>query len=73
VRVDSGSASGVTVTAGQGDKNVSQVETNRKGDFSLNNLKPGIYSLTFRKPGLALGKLEMLKLRPEKLTNWAAA
>ena len=69
VRVDSGSASGVTVTAGQGDKNVSQVETNRKGDFSFNNLQPGIYSLTFRKPGLALGKLENVEVKAGKVNE----
>src|SRR5438552_4541765 len=67
VKVDTGSPSGVSVTLGQSDKEVHQVETNRKGEFSFNNLKPGSYSLTFRKPGLAVGKLEDVEIAEGKI------
>ena len=57
----------MSVTLGQSDKEVHQVETNRKGEFSFNNLKPGSYSLTFRKPGLAVGKLEDVEIAEGKI------
>src|SRR6266478_2410900 len=69
VKVDSGSPSGVTITVGQGDKNVSQVETNRKGMFVVSNLQPGTYSVTFRKPGLALGRLENVEVKAGKVNE----
>jgi len=69
VKVDTGSPSGVTITVGQGDKNVGQVETNRKGMFVVSNLQPGTYSVTFRKPGLALGKLENVEVKAGKVNE----
>ena len=69
VKVDTGSPSGVTITVGQGDKNVGQVETNRKGVFVVSNLHPGVYSLTFRKPGLALGKLENVEVKAGRVNE----
>ncbi|MDQ3686556.1 MAG: carboxypeptidase-like regulatory domain-containing protein [Acidobacteriota bacterium] len=53
VRVESGGAGtneGVKVVARQGDEDVAETTTNRKGEFVLGNLKPGVYAVVFR-PG----------------------
>ena len=54
VRVESsggaGGNEGVKVVARQGDEDVAETTTNRKGEFVLNNLKPGVYAVVFR-PG----------------------
>ncbi len=53
VRVESGGAGtneGIKVVARQGDEDVAETTTNRKGEFVLGNLKPGVYAVVFR-PG----------------------
>jgi len=67
VRVDSNSTpSGVTIIARQGDREVKRAETNRKGEFEIQGLEPGLYGLTFRKPGLSIGRLENVEVRSGK-------
>src|SRR6185503_916748 len=51
VRVEKGSAEGVVVVLRQSDHEVSRVSTDRKGDFLITRITPGVYGLTFRKPG----------------------
>jgi hypothetical protein len=72
VRIESGSAqAGVQVAARQGDRDVAQTTTDRKGDFTLKNLAPGIYSLTFRKPGLSVGTIDNVEVRAGKVRTLA--
>ncbi len=58
VRLESGgAAAGVAVIATQEEREIARVTTNRSGDFTLANLQPGLYTLTFRRPGLRVGTL----------------
>jgi hypothetical protein len=66
VRVESGSPNGVTVILRQGDKELSNVTTNKNGEFSINRLTPGMYGLTFRKPGLSIGAIENVEVKAGK-------
>lgn len=68
VRADNGSTvAGVTVIVRQNDRELSSVETNRKGEFVITGLKPGAYGLTFRKAGLSTGRLENEAVRAGKV------
>jgi hypothetical protein len=64
--VEAGSPNGVTVILRQGDKELSNVTTNKNGEFSINRLTPGIYGLTFRKPGLSIGAIENVEVKAGK-------
>jgi len=66
VRVEKGSAEGVVVVLRQSDHEVSRVSTDRKGDFLISRITPGVYGLTFRKPGLAVGSIENLEVKAGK-------
>lgn len=66
VRVEKGSAGGVAVILRRGDEEVKRVETDRKGDFTIARITPGIYGLTFRKPGLAVGSIESVEVKAGK-------
>ena len=66
VRVETGSASGVTVVLRQGDRELSQVSTDKNGEFSIVKLQPGMYGLTFRKPGLSVGAIENVEVKAGK-------
>jgi Carboxypeptidase regulatory-like domain len=66
VRVEKGSPGGVTVILRQGEREVSRVSTDRKGDFLISRIAPGTYGLTFRKPGLAVGSIEGLEVKSGK-------
>ncbi len=67
VRVDSGAtANGVTVIARQGETEAARSVTNNKGEFEIKGLAPGIYALTFRKPGLSVGTMEKVEVRAGK-------
>src|SRR6185503_15713407 len=63
VRVEQGSPGGVAVILREGEREVRQVETNRKGEFTLARVKPGTYGLTFRKAGLAVASIEKLEIK----------
>lgn len=66
VRVEKGSPAGVAVVLRRGDEEVRRVETDRKGDFVIARIVPGVYSLTFRKPGLAVGSIESVEVKAGK-------
>jgi len=66
VRAEKGSAAGVAVILRQGEREVTRVLTNRKGDFLIPRITPGVYGLTFRKPGLAVGSIEDLEVKAGK-------
>jgi protocatechuate 3,4-dioxygenase beta subunit len=51
------------VTLRQGEKEIKTVTTDKNGDFSFANLKPGVYGLTCRKAGLSTASLEDITLR----------
>jgi carboxypeptidase family protein len=66
VRVEKGSPAGVAVILRQGEREMSRVATDRKGDFTISRIVPGTYSLTFRKPGLAVGTIDNLEVKAGK-------
>jgi hypothetical protein len=68
VRVDeSTTPAGVTVTVLRGDEEVARAETDRKGQYEITGLAPGVYSLTFRKAGLKTAELKPYEIRPGKI------
>jgi len=71
VRVDNSASTpaGVTVIVRQGEQEVKQVETNSKGEFEIKGLEPGRYGITFRKPGLSVGRLENIEVRSGKTSS----
>ena len=66
VRVERGSPGGVAVILRRADEEVRRVETDRKGDFTIARVAPGMYGLTFRKPGLAVGSIESVEVKAGK-------
>lgn len=67
VRGENGaSADGVTVTARQGERDVSSTTTNAKGDFIVGNLPAGVYTFVFRKPGLRVGTIQGVEVKTGK-------
>lgn len=66
VRVETGSPDGVTVVVRQGQREVSRQLTDKSGAFVIQRLPPGIYGLTFRKPGLSVGTVESLEVKAGK-------
>jgi hypothetical protein len=66
VRVEKGSAAGVTVILRQNDHEVRRVETDRKGDFTMARVPAGTYGMTFRKAGLAVESIESLEVKAGK-------
>lgn len=66
VRVETGTPSDVTVVVRRGDTEVTRVQTQKGGDFVVSRLSPGIYGLTFRKPGLSIGTIEDVQVKAGK-------
>ena len=66
VRVERGSPIGVAVILRRGDEEVRRVETDRRGEFTITRVPPGVYGLTFRKPGLAVGSIETIEVKAGK-------
>lgn len=66
VKVEKGSAGGVSVILRQNDREVRRGETDRKGEFTMARVPPGTYGLTFRKAGLAVGSIENVEVKPGK-------
>ena len=52
-----GAASAVTVTVRIGEEDVASAVTDKKGEFVISGLKPGSYSVSFRKSGYNSGIL----------------
>jgi hypothetical protein len=71
VRVEKGSAAGAAVILRQGDTEVTRTTTDKKGDFIIARIVPGIYGLTVRKPGLAVGSVENLEVKAGKTRSLA--
>jgi hypothetical protein len=59
----------VAVVVRQHDREVAHAVTNHKGEFQVAGLAPGIYGLTFRKPGLSMGALEDVKVKAGKVNE----
>jgi len=72
VRVEKGSAAGVSVIVRQAEREVTHVTTNNSGDFSVLGVAPGVYGLTFLKPGLSVATIEKINVsvgKPMNLSN----
>jgi hypothetical protein len=65
VRTEVGSPAGVTVVIRKGEQEVHRVETDKNGDF-IARVAPGVYGLTFRKPGLSVGTIENVEVKAGK-------
>ena len=66
VRVETGTPGGVTVVVRRGETEVTRATTDKNGDFVVSRLSPGKYGLTFRKPGLSIGSMEDVEVKPGK-------
>ncbi|MEP6717544.1 MAG: carboxypeptidase-like regulatory domain-containing protein [bacterium] len=66
VRVEIGSAAGVTVVIRQGEREIGRVVTDKNGEFSVKRLQPGLYGVTLRKPGLSVGTIENIEIKAGK-------
>jgi hypothetical protein len=66
VRVEQGSPAGVAVIVMQGDREVMRGATDKRGDFTIAHVAPGVYSLKFRKPGLSVGTIDALDIQAGK-------
>lgn len=66
VRVETGKPAGVDVVVRQGDREVVRVVTDKKGEFLVSRLTPGLYGVTFRKPGLSVGTIENIEIKAGK-------
>jgi hypothetical protein len=69
VKVETGSAAGVSVRVRQGEREVAHGATDRNGDFSIQGLAPGFYGLTFRKTGLSVGAVEDVEVKAGKVRS----
>ena len=58
VRVEKGSPAGVAVILLQGEREVTRTITDKKGDFVISHVAPGVYSVRFRKPCLSVGTVD---------------
>lgn len=66
VQVEQGSPVGVTVILLQGDKEITRATTDKKGEFAIPHVTPGLYSVKFRKPGLTVGTIDSLEIKAGK-------
>ena len=66
VRVETGTPAGVSVAIREGEREIRRVVTEKNGDFLITKLKPGVYGLTFRKPGLSVGTIESIEVKAGK-------
>jgi Carboxypeptidase regulatory-like domain len=66
VKVETGTPAGVAVVIRAGDREVSKVNTDKNGEFRVSGLKPGLYGVTFRKPGLSVGTIENVEVKSGK-------
>ena len=66
VRVEVGTAADVTVIVREGEREIRRASTDKNGDFLVSRLAPGRYGLTFRKPGLSVGTIEDVEVKPGK-------
>ncbi|MDQ4121086.1 MAG: carboxypeptidase-like regulatory domain-containing protein [Acidobacteriota bacterium] len=70
VRITNGdSVSGVRVEAQQDEKAIASTRTDRKGEFHLAGLKPGVYNFVFTKEGLAQGTLPRVEVKAGEISK----
>ena len=69
VRVETGSPGGIKVSIRQGERELTSVTTDKGGDFTVSRLPPGVYGLTFRKPGLSIGTMESIEVKAGKVRS----
>ena len=69
VRVETGTPAGVAIIVRQGNREVAQSVTDKKGEFVVSRLAPGRYGVTFRKPGLSVGTLEDVEVKAGKIRS----
>jgi hypothetical protein len=66
VNVETGTPGGVSVIVRQGEREVARGLTEKNGGFTISRLAPGRYGVTFRKPGLSVGTIEDIEIKPGK-------
>lgn len=66
VRVETGTPSGVAVIVRQGERDIAQGVTDKKGEFVVGRLAPGRYAVTFKKPGLSIGTIDDVEVKAGK-------
>lgn len=66
VQVEQGSSSGVAVILLQGESEITRVSTDKKGEFAIAHVTPGVYSVRFRKPGLTVGTIDGVEIKAGK-------
>jgi hypothetical protein len=66
VRVEQGSPAGVAVILLDGDREVMRGLTDKKGEFAIARIVPGVYGVKFRKPGLSVGSIDGLEIKAGK-------
>jgi hypothetical protein len=60
VRVEKGSPADVAVILRQGEREVTRTATDKKGEFVIARVAPGIYTVTLRKRGLSVAMIRLL-------------
>jgi hypothetical protein len=66
VKVEQGSPGGVAVILLAGDREVTRAATDKKGEFTIAHVAPGVYGVKFRKPGLSVGSIDGLEVKAGK-------
>lgn len=66
VKVETGTPASVAVVVRRGEQEVTRVATDKSGAFVVQSLPPGVYGLTFRKPGLSVGTIENVEVKSGK-------
>lgn len=66
VKVETGPPSGVAIVVRQGEREVARGLTDKKGEFLISRLSPGLYGVTIRKPGLSVGTIENIEVKAGK-------
>lgn len=66
VKVETGTAAGVAIVVRQGEREIARGLTDKKGEFLISRLSPGLYGVTIRKPGLSVGTIENIEVKAGK-------
>jgi hypothetical protein len=66
VKVETGPPSGVAVVVRRGEREVARGLTDKKGEFLISRLSPGLYTVTLRKAGLSVGTLDDIEVKAGK-------
>ncbi|HEX5707214.1 MAG TPA: carboxypeptidase-like regulatory domain-containing protein [Pyrinomonadaceae bacterium] len=69
VKVETGTPSDVQVVVRQDEREVRRATTDAKGGFEVTGLAPGLYGLTFRKPGLSVGTIERVEVKAGRVRS----